>query len=126
MGRHRDKDGGSKSAQKDSKKGSDSGVISTSGVPLEVGGDTHNEKPKRSQFMQDIIDDWPRNKRKGALFMDSPGVQIFLILLLQINADNSTAYDQCLKQGQLGFIYKPYGSTRGEGGDSENIHYIPI
>lgn len=85
MGRHRDKDGGSKSAQKDSKKGSDSGVISTSGVPLEVGGDTHNEKPKRSQFMQDIIDDWPRNKRKGALFMDSPGVQIFLILLLLLS-----------------------------------------
>ena len=44
---------------------------------------------------------------------------IFLILLLQINADNSTAYDKCLKQGQLGFIYKPCGSTRGREGVQE-------
>ena len=90
MGRHRDKDSSGK-AIKDTKKSSDSGSLSTSAVPLEVGTNSGEDDKNKGvaqkwpKFVQDFVDDWPRNKRRGAIFMDSPGVQIFLISLLLLS-----------------------------------------
>ena len=86
MGRHRDKDSGSGKPSKDSKKSTD--AIFTSLAPMEVEQSPNEEekrKVKRPKFIQDMIDDWPRNKRKGALFMDSLGTQTFLITLLLLS-----------------------------------------